>query len=173
MLIGTVLRTLEIEDLISSNNFSHPLYVARSFVNDADISAHFQDAKSREFYRDDRTSEGDDKFYEASESLADFVDSPLHSSGNISSNSSQLGSLSRNLSLKPPSFHRAAGLLPYDNLQSNGKGYEQTDMLDSFVKAQIIMHDQSSPLYDNVDKKVSDNSHSRSSRLILIVIIDP
>ncbi|KAI4338425.1 hypothetical protein MLD38_023489 [Melastoma candidum] len=154
MLIGTVLKTLEIEDLISSNNFSRSLYLARSFVNDADITAQFQDVKRREFHRDDRTSDGDDKFYEAPESLTDYVDSPLHSSGSASFNNAQLGSISRNLSLKPPSFRRAAGLLPHGNLQVNGKGYEQTDVLDSFVKAQIIIHDQSSPLYDNVDKKI-------------------
>lgn len=158
MLIGTILKTLEIEDLISSNNFSHSLYLARSIINDADC-AHFDDAKSRDLDRDYRTtSEGDDKFYEAPETLADSVDSPLHSSGEVSCNSSQLQSMSGKLSLKPPSFCRAAGLLPSDNLLANGERYAETVMFDSFVKAQIIIRDQSSPLYENIDKKVSDHS---------------
>lgn len=95
--------------------------------------------------------EGDDNFYEASENLNDSVDSPMRNiSEYLSSRSSQL---EKSL-LKPPSFSRVTGLLPNDSLQSSSDGVKSGDKLDSFVKAQIIIYDQSSLLYHNIDKRV-------------------
>ncbi|KAJ4846821.1 hypothetical protein Tsubulata_004613 [Turnera subulata] len=141
MLIGTVLKSLEIEDLVCCN-VSQPCFLARSFVQSSDVDS--ASNHCRNLSSDTVTpNEGDDKFYEAPENLVD--------SEYISSESS----LSfENPSCKPPSFSRIAGLLPDDTVQSRREGIEQMDTLDSFVKAQIVIYDQNSSLYDNVDTEV-------------------
>lgn len=156
MLIGTVLRSLEIEDLVSSNGISKRRYLARSFIGSADEFSPFDDVKSQSFNSDDRAaSEGEDKFYEAPESLADPVDSPMQSSMSVSDNQrADLASTSQTLSLKPPSFIRSPGLLPYDTHETKGGDSELKDTLNSFVKAQITVLDHNSALYNNIDKQV-------------------
>lgn len=156
MLIGTVLRSLEIEDLVSNNGISNRRYLARSFIGSADVFSPFDDVKSESFNSDDRAaSEGDDKFYEAPESLADPADSPMQSSTGVSdSQRANLASISQTLSLKPPSFIRTPGLLPYDTHETKGGDSELKDRLNSFVKAQIIVLDHNSALYSNIDKQV-------------------
>ncbi|XP_048140983.1 uncharacterized protein LOC115736923 isoform X3 [Rhodamnia argentea] len=157
MLIGTVLRSLEIEDLVSSNGISKRRYLARSFIGSADAFSSFDDVKSQSFNCDDRAaSEGDDKFYEASETLADPVDSPMQSSMSVSDNRrADLASTSQTLSSKPPSFIRTPGLLPYDTHETKGGDSELKDTLNSFVKAQITVLDHNSALYNNIDKQVT------------------
>lgn len=156
MVIGTVLRSLEIEDLVSSNGISKHRYLARSFIGGADVFCPFEGVKSQSFNGDDGlASEGDDKFYEAPESLADSVELPMQSSTNVSDNQrADLASISQTLSLKPPSFIRTPGLLPFDTHQTKGVDSELKDTLNSFVKAQIIVLDHNSALYHNIDKQV-------------------
>lgn len=139
MFIGTVLKSLEIEDLVCCNSTSRPCFLARSFVQSSDSHSFYD-----QFDNNNSTpSEGDDKFYEAPENL---VDSEYLSSQN---------SLSlENSSFKPPSFSRIAGLLPVDTVQAKTEDIELMDTLDSFVKAQIIIYDQNSSLYNNVDTQV-------------------
>lgn len=152
MFIGTVLRSLEIEDLVSGNSGSRPCYVARSFIGNADAYSSFDVDRTRSFEHDDITAgEGEDKFYEAPENLVDSSNSPQTLSGHLSR---QNFLRSENSSLKPPSFTRIAGLLPGDVLQTSKEDIEQTDSLHSFVKAQIVFYDQSSPRYTNIDKQV-------------------
>ncbi|CAK9173344.1 unnamed protein product [Ilex paraguariensis] len=130
MFIGTVLRSLEVEDLVCCEGRSQPCYLARSFIQSTDVPSFPKDT-------DDQTSgsndlgqfEGDDKFYEASEDLNDFV--------------------------KPPSFSRVNGLLPSDIIHAGNDNMEVTDTLDSFVKAQIVIYDQKSLRYRNIDKRVT------------------
>ncbi|XP_031385571.1 uncharacterized protein LOC116199374 isoform X2 [Punica granatum] len=155
MFIGTFLKSLEIEDLVSKSSASQSCYLARSFIGNVDASSSFDDAKNLD--TDERTvSEGDDKFYEAPENLLDPTDSPLPSSVNVTENEGPVSiSQSQKMFLKPPSFCRIAGLLPYDTSWSTHENIELTDTIESFVKAQIIIYDQNSPLYNNIDKQVT------------------
>ncbi|GMN21548.1 hypothetical protein TIFTF001_040051 [Ficus carica] len=157
MFIGTVLKSLEIEDLVSCSGASRPRYVARSFIGDTDAYSTFDDSRNQSFGNSDvETIEGDDKFYEAPENLADSVDysmqSPRTSSGYLSD---QKLLRSESLFFKLPSFNHIPGLLPRDVLQTTKEDVELTDTLDSFVKAQIVICKQNSPRYNNIDTQVT------------------
>lgn len=136
MFIGTVLKALEVEDLVSCKGMRQPCYLARSFIRHADAPSVFRSIE------DQNQSESDDRFYEASDSLNDPVDSP-----------SSLPS--ERAILKTPSFGRISGLLPDDASQTGESNLEVTHTLDSFVKAQIVFIDSNSIFYDNIDKRVS------------------
>lgn len=99
-------------------------------------------------------TESDDKFYEAPETLADSVDYPMQSPGGTSEyRSSSASDMRFNYSsLKLPKFSRITGLLPSDS--PSRKDLELSDTLESFVKAQIIIYDQNSSQYKNIDKQV-------------------
>ncbi|KAJ4957745.1 hypothetical protein NE237_024856 [Protea cynaroides] len=126
MLIGTVLKSLEIEDLVCKGG-TQPCYLARSFIKSTDITT-----------LDSPLSAGDE-FFEAIDDLVDCPEQPLAFD---------------KLSIKPPSFSRITGLLPDAEPRTVPGDMEITDNLDSFVKAQIVIYDQNSPLYANVDKWV-------------------
>ncbi|XP_042486677.1 uncharacterized protein LOC122066914 [Macadamia integrifolia] len=136
MLIGTVLKSLEIEDLVCKGG-TQPRYLARSFIKTINITT-----LNVPLSADDSTQSEDDKFFEASENLVDFVDCP------------EQPLPFEKLSIKPPSFSRIAGLLPDAEPGTVPGEMEVTDNLDSFVKAQIVIYDQNSPRYTNVDKRV-------------------
>lgn len=153
MFIGTLLKSLEIEDLVSCEGVSHSRYLARSYIGSVDATLSFEDTGNSTYDNDDlNQNEGDDKFFEAPEDLVDFVDSPMQSLGDKYPSSQNLLSTEQSL-LKLPSFSRIDGLLPGEALQIRGN-VDLPDALDSFVKAQIIIYDQNSPLYNNVDKQV-------------------
>jgi vacuolar protein sorting-associated protein 13A/C len=156
MFIGTVLKSLEIEDLVCRNRGSRPCFLARSFIGNADANSSSYDVEDQNFDGNNVTpSEGDDKFYEAPENLIDSVNHSMQSPSNKSEYpGSQNLHRSEILSLKPPSFSRIAGLLPTDAFQTRRQDIELTDTLDSFVKAQIIIYDQNSPRYSNIDNQV-------------------
>ncbi|KAF7828516.1 Vacuolar protein sorting-associated protein 13C [Senna tora] len=136
--IGTILKSLEIEDLVCCSEISRPCYLARSFIGTADTHS---------FY--DKTGE---KFYEAPDTLAD-VDSPMQSPGGTSDClSSSQGQVPLGCSSSGrPKFSRVAGLLPSD---TSTEGIEPSYTLESFIKAQIVIYDQNSPQYNNIDKQV-------------------
>uniref|UniRef100_A0A2P2MGT2 Uncharacterized protein LOC105636609 n=3 Tax=Rhizophora mucronata TaxID=61149 RepID=A0A2P2MGT2_RHIMU len=145
MFIGSILKSLEIEDLVSCNNLSQPCFLARSFIQGGDAHSTFNHDRTESFDENNLTpSEGDDKFYEAPENL---VESEYLSS----QKSLPFG----NSSFKPPSFDRIPGLLPENTIQNSMEDVELTDSLDSFVKAQMVIYDRSSALYDNVDMQVA------------------
>lgn len=161
MFIGTLLKSLEIEDLVCSKGVSQPCYLARSFIGGADAPSSFEDAGNpgNDNYGltrkegDDKFFEApEDKFFEAPEDLVDFVDCPMQSPGGRYLSPQNSFSPGKALS-EPPSFSRVPGLLPEETLQTR-KAVDLTDAVDSFVKAQIIIVDQNSPLYNNVDKQV-------------------
>ncbi|KAM5573225.1 hypothetical protein ABKV19_012985 [Rosa sericea] len=131
--IGTVLKSLEIEDLVSGHTLSQPRYLARSFIHSAETLI-TSDAPGNQSFDGSGSirSEGDDKFYEATDNLVD----------------------SGNLILKSPSFTRIAGLLPSDGVQTTND-IALDDSMDSFVKAQVVIYDQNSPLYHNMDMQVT------------------
>ncbi|KAL6985853.1 hypothetical protein U1Q18_019226 [Sarracenia purpurea var. burkii] len=156
MFIGTVLKSLEIEDLVCRKGMSPPCYLARSFIRtdeSSGISGGHDDQNLSYDSNDLDESEGDDKFYEASDILNDSVGSPMRNISEYISSQSSL--LSEKSLLKPPSFTRVAGLLPNDSLQTRTEGVELAETLDSFVKAQIVIYDQNSLLYHNIDKQVT------------------
>ncbi|KAG9452487.1 hypothetical protein H6P81_005391 [Aristolochia fimbriata] len=153
MFIGTVLKTLEVEDLFSREEIMHPRYLARSFIgstNNGDTStlpALFSAGSKRYSGSELNQIEGEEKFYEASDSLADLVEStvPVRGQSSLSFNRE---------AIRPPSFDRCSGLLPDTEILTRSDKSGVVDLLDSFVKAQIIIHDQDSPLYSKVDKEV-------------------
>ncbi|KAM7253783.1 hypothetical protein ACFE04_031465 [Oxalis oulophora] len=159
MFIGTVLKSLEIEDLICSNRASRRCYIARSFIGNVETDLLLlADAGKQNLDGHDRTSsEGEDNFFEASESLVDTLDTfstPRNMTEYYLSARSPFPS--GDFSFKAPSFSRVAGLLPTDDLAQTTKGdIELAETLDSFVKAQIVIYDQNSPLYKNTDKQVA------------------
>lgn len=150
MLIGTMLKSLEIEDLVCSNGLSQPCFLARSFIRSVDAYSSFDDTANQSLESNDLTVEGDEKFYEAPENLVDSFDYASQTPRNISG---YLGSQD-SLQSKTPSFSRIVGLLPGDTLKTGQQGMEATEILDSFVKAQIVIHDKSSPQYENIDNLV-------------------
>ncbi|KAL8101699.1 hypothetical protein AgCh_033550 [Apium graveolens] len=170
MFIGTVLKALELEDLFCYSGVSQdqPLYLARSFIRSTDEPSILKGTEGQTCDKIERNQSEDENFYEASDTLIDPVDSPKLSLGNVSEYLSSQKSLSEYLSsqkslsseksiLKPPSFSRIDGLLPDVSLQTREEyvGVDVTDDLNSFVKAQIVIIDQNSLLYDNIDKQVT------------------
>ncbi|GKU95669.1 hypothetical protein SLEP1_g9000 [Rubroshorea leprosula] len=157
MFIGTMLKSLEIEDLICHNRVSQPCYLARSFIRAIDADLSFNNIENKSFNSNDLSPrEGDEKFYEAPENLFDSGDYTTLSSDNMSEYPSSQISLSLGSpSLKTPSFLHIAGLLPDDNILSKREDIEISDTLDSFVKAQIVIYDRNSPLYNNNDMRVT------------------
>ncbi|KAJ8763967.1 hypothetical protein K2173_003749 [Erythroxylum novogranatense] len=144
MFVGTVLKSLEIEDLVCRRSISRPCFLARSFIQGRDTYSSFDHVGKESLGDGDSTpSEGDDKFYEAPENLVDFDN--LSSQKSLSFESSWY---------KLPSFSRIAGLLPGVTAHPRME-YNLTQELESFVKAQIVIYDQSSSLYNNVDMQVT------------------
>ncbi|XP_047340404.1 uncharacterized protein LOC124943990 [Impatiens glandulifera] len=136
MFIGTILKSLEIEDLVCCKGMPQTCYLARSFIGNADKTLKYHDAETQGF-DSSLSQDGDDRFYEVLEDLNGNVDSPSGKS-----------------LLQPPSFRRIDGLLPIGEAQ-NGNKMVATSTLDSFVKAQIVIVEQNSNLYRNIDKQVS------------------
>lgn len=145
--IGTVLKSLEIEDLVCCNRLSQSCYLARSFIGSVNSPSSSNNAGNQSFDSKDLSQSEGDEFFEAPENLFDSVDSPMKSAGNLLS----LGMSS----LSPPSFSRIHGLLPDDALQTKREDIEVIGSMDSFVKAQIVIYEQNSPLYNNIDKQVT------------------
>ncbi|ESW28603.1 hypothetical protein PHAVU_002G003000 [Phaseolus vulgaris] len=155
--VGTILKSLEIEDLVCcSQLLSQPCFLARSYIGTADENSLLY-SNMRKYVESGVliSTETDDKFYEAPETLADSVDYSTQSpEGTSEYQSSSASDMQFNYSsLKPPKFSRITGLLPSDSPCSR-KELELNDTLESFVKAQIIIYDQNSSQYKNIDKQV-------------------
>ncbi|XP_073134921.1 uncharacterized protein [Henckelia pumila] len=152
--IGTVLKALEIEDLVCSEGTSQTCYLTRSFIRNGETPFSLGNTEIATHSSNDVNKyDGDDEFFEASENLNDSVGSPLSPADGLERMSSRVTTPSPSSSLKTPSFDRVPGLLPSDtHLDAGQMGV--TDALDSFVKSQMIIFDQNSTLYSNVDKQV-------------------
>ncbi|XP_051144600.1 uncharacterized protein LOC127260739 isoform X2 [Andrographis paniculata] len=152
--IGTVLKALEIEDLVCLKGSSQITFLARSFIKNADGSLLENNDNRTNVNNDLSPREGEDEFYEASENLNDVVGSPLSHELEYMG-SSRIITQEDSRDLKALKFVRIPGLLPIDvtHLEAGQMGF--TNALDSFVKAQIVILDQSSTLYSGVDKQVS------------------
>ncbi|KAL3817950.1 hypothetical protein ACJIZ3_003855 [Penstemon smallii] len=152
--IGTVLKSLEIEDLVCCKGTSQICYLTRSFIRNAEIPSTNTEIPPQS-KNDISQYEGDDEFYEASESLNDSISSPLSPGGEMDFMNSRTVGKSDSSDLNAPSFVRVAGLLPCDGSHMEAGQIGVSDALDSFVKAQIVIFDQNSLLYANVDKQVA------------------
>ncbi|KAL0326633.1 UNVERIFIED_CONTAM: hypothetical protein Sangu_1741300, partial [Sesamum angustifolium] len=126
ILIGTVLKALEIEDLVRRKGTSQISYLARSFIRNEDRP-----------------------------SLLDNIDIPTQASDGMEYLNSRITTQADSSDLKAPSFTRVAGLLPFEVAHTEAGQIRVTDALDSFVKAQIVIFDQNSSLYSDVDKQVT------------------
>lgn len=162
MFIGTLLKSLEIEDLFRCEGMNLPRYLAKSFIENTDVTTSnappTPSVGSRYFSDSDLNQvEDDDKFFEASENLVDYPDTPAQISGSTSKYfSAQRSFPSDKQFITPPGFSRIAGLLPDAKFQAGRNDFGIADTLDSFVKAQIVICDPDSPLYSNTDKIVSN-----------------
>lgn len=154
MFIGTILKSLEIEDLICSKTNSQSCYLARSFVHGEEAPSFANFSKNQGLDTNDSTlSEGDDNFFEAAETLVDYADYQIQSPGESLDYVKSQSSLQLR-DFASPSFSRVAGLLPPGGSETHNVDSEQSVTLDNFVKAQIVLYDQNSSRYSNVDKQV-------------------
>ncbi|KNA21084.1 hypothetical protein SOVF_046540 [Spinacia oleracea] len=129
MFIGTLLQSLEIEDLVCGGT-SQRRYLARSFIQGPEVSTVSKENR--------QSSIGDDdNFYEAPENFQETDSTNPEVSA-----------------FKPPNFNRVPGLLPDTLFLSTAEKTGQDDELGSFVKAQIVIYDQNSPFYSNTDTMV-------------------
>ncbi|KAK6935059.1 Pleckstrin homology domain [Dillenia turbinata] len=157
MFIGTILKSLEIEDLVCSKGMSQPCYLARSFMRSTDVSSSLHNAGSQSLDSiDDAQSESDDKFYEAAENLADLVDSPMRQpKRTLDFEESQSLFSYEKSSFAALSFSRLVGLLPDVTTEARPVDMRVIDTLDSFVRADIVIYDQNSSVYNNLDMQVT------------------
>ncbi|MQL82370.1 hypothetical protein Taro_014851 [Colocasia esculenta] len=155
LFIGTILKSLEVEDLFCFKGMTKPRYLARSFIkskNDTALnsSLFFSDGGDHKFSSSDQSQlDGEESFFEASDKLSDFVEPAFQPQEDACTDSSDMVSFpSSSSSISAPSFNRVPGLLP-DSKSKNSMDLEKSKTLDSFVKAQIIIFDQDSPLYNS------------------------
>lgn len=154
--IGTVLKALEVEDLNYRKGTTQSFYLARSFIRNAETPSPLNTSEIPSEANNDLFSqyEGDDEFFEAPESLNDTIDSPMEPTVEAEDMVSRIVSESDWPDLKAPSFIRVGGLLPLDGAHLEAGQPGVTNALETFVKAQILIFDQDSQLYANVDKQV-------------------
>ncbi|XP_073111690.1 uncharacterized protein [Elaeis guineensis] len=159
--IGTLLKSLEIEDQFCCGGTAGPRYLARSFINiTEDTTLHSSTSCTDIVAKNVSNSQlnhtdSEDKFFEASDDLDDLANHPIQRQGSMSEYfSAKCSCPSPKPLVKPPSFSRIPGLIPDAELQSRSLSLEMTDTLDSFVKAQIAIYDRSSSHYRNVDNRV-------------------
>uniref|UniRef100_A0A0D9XMK5 PH domain-containing protein n=1 Tax=Leersia perrieri TaxID=77586 RepID=A0A0D9XMK5_9ORYZ len=156
LLIGTILRSLEIEDQYYYPGSPVPRYLARSFINSMQTKeAPTPSRKNSAGHKGAalKKNDSEERFFEASDDFDEF-ETPMVHERSISDYFSTQNFLPTSLpSLQPPAFSRIPGLMPDTELQSAGFTAEGITF-DSFVKAQIVIYDQQSPQYNNLDNRV-------------------
>ncbi|KAL6906369.1 hypothetical protein ACP4OV_003970 [Aristida adscensionis] len=157
LLIGTILRSLEIEDQYYYPGSPVPRFLARSFIS----SMQTQEVPSlgRKNSAGPKGSplkknDSEESFFEASDDFDEF-ETPMLKERTISDYFSTQNFLPTTLpSLQPPTFSRIPGLIPDSELQTVEFTLEGSGTFDSFVKAQMVIYDQHSPQYNNLDNRV-------------------
>jgi vacuolar protein sorting-associated protein 13A/C len=157
LLIGTILGSLEIEDQYYYPGSPVPRFLARSFIN----SMQTQEVPSPSRKNSAgpkgtplKKTDSEENFFEASDDFDEF-ETPMVQERTISDYFSTQNFLPTSLpSLQPPTFNRIPGLIPDSELQTVGFTFDGNDTFDSFVKAQIVIYDQHSPQYNNLDNRV-------------------
>lgn len=192
MLVGAVLRTLEIEDKFHGHISYSCRYLARSYIKQeskvkeeqnlrigrskartmqltpGSISTFWESPSKGELTP--QSSSGDERFFDANyESGYDSSSSSLSVHRRDSSADVFLKFFDAqegvNEHVEPPSFKREVGLLP-GSTSSSQDVYDVNggDELKSFVKAQVIMTSPESPTYASIDKEVSGEYVNAVSR---------
>ncbi|XP_039123130.1 uncharacterized protein LOC120259563 isoform X5 [Dioscorea cayenensis subsp. rotundata] len=162
ILIGTILKSLEIEDQFGCAQTTTCRYLARSFINstEATASASYPSSVGTAALgvggdEAEQNDGEDDKFFEATDDVNDLVEQPFQRQGSMPEYFAAESSFpSKIFFIDPPSFSRIAGLIPDPGLEDRSNNLKENDALDSFVKAQIIIYGQDSPLYNNIDNQV-------------------
>ncbi|KAL5230936.1 hypothetical protein ABZP36_029712 [Zizania latifolia] len=157
LLIGTILRSLEIEDQCYYPGSPVPRYLARSFINSMQAKEVSTPSRKNSVGPKDTTlnkNDSEERFFEASDDFDEFETPMLHERSILDCFSTQSFLPASLPSLQPPAFSRIPGLMPDTELQSAGFTSEGDVTFDSFVKAQMVIYDQQSPQYNNLDNRV-------------------
>ncbi|KAL2636221.1 hypothetical protein R1flu_007700 [Riccia fluitans] len=172
MSVGAVLQALEVEDKFHGHIAPSCKYLARSYIKTApkttgdSVSSNGRNGHGKHQHRH-RSSDGKkgakhrhnsehDRFFDAQEEFLDAEDHHKHSlrrsSGSLSRffDAEEDGNRSPLDDQEPPSFKRDTGLLP---LTDSGQDPLE-EIVENFVKAQVILYSQDSPDYGSVDKQV-------------------
>lgn len=150
------MRSLEIEDQYCCKELDMPRYLARSFVDNIETSRSSSSSLNQEIKRNSLSKSGsEDKFFEALEDLDSLNDTPSSQKSMLKSFSTLRSLPSSIISLGPPNFCRVPALIPDIDLPTGSLNSEKSDTLHSFVKARMIIYDQRSPSYANIDNKVN------------------
>ena len=166
MSIGAVLESLEIEDAFVGKGSSSCQFLVWSFIKNSNKAIGTRknslgSEKWKKFRktRSNKEIEGSEYCFETSEDLEDSPELKFHGSIQPSDTASEFFDAESSLANDKlhgeiPSFRWIPGLFP--NLEERERSHvlEQTGYLDSFVKAQVILLDQDSPAYTNIDKQV-------------------
>ncbi|WVZ57683.1 hypothetical protein U9M48_008037 [Paspalum notatum var. saurae] len=157
LLIGTILGSLEIEDQYYYPGSPMPRFLARSFINSMqtqEVSPPSRKNSAGPRGTPLKKNDSEENFFEAADDFDDF-ETPMLQDRTISDYFSTQNFLPTSLpSLQPPTFNRIPGLIPDSELQSVGFTLEGSGTFDSFVKAQIVIYDQQSSQYNNLDNRV-------------------
>lgn len=157
LLIGTILGSLEIEDQYYYPGSPVPRFLARSFINSMqtqEIPSPSRKNSAGPKGTPLKKNDSEENFFEASDDFDDF-ETPMLQERTISDYFSTQNFLPASLpSLQPPTFNRIPGLIPDSELQTVGFTLDGNDTFNSFVKAQIVIYDQHSPQYNNLDNRV-------------------
>eukprot|EP01018_Ginkgo_biloba_P007916 Gb_35998 [translate_table: standard] len=167
MSIGAVLQSLEIEDAFGGQGCPPCQFLARSFIeNSSQAHGHRKPSlggeTAKEFQKalENKQLDGNECSFDTSE---DPVDSPeeFQIEGSIKPTKTvsdyfdaESSHVNDELSKEALSFMRVPGLLPDLEEKHSSHVLEHMGKLDSFVKAQIMLFNEDSPAYANVDKQV-------------------
>ncbi|KAL6642664.1 hypothetical protein ACP70R_020845 [Stipagrostis hirtigluma subsp. patula] len=157
LLIGTILRSLEIEDQYYYPGSPVPRFLARSFISSMqtqEVPSPGRKNSAGSKGTPLKKNDSEENFFEASDDFDEF-ETPMLKERTISDYFSTQNFLPTSLpSLQPPTFSRIPGLVPDSELQTVGFTLEGSGTCDSFVKAQIVIYDQHSPQYNYLDNRV-------------------
>jgi vacuolar protein sorting-associated protein 13A/C len=175
LLIGTILRSLEIEDQYCYPGSPMPRFVARSFINSIQTQEVPSPGRKNSAGPEGtplKKNNSEEYFFEASDDFDEF-ETPMVKERTISDYFSAQNFLPSSLpSLRPPEFDRIPGLIPDNEIEIVGFTLDGSSTFDSFVKAQIVIYDQQSPLYKNVDNRVNISNNPVHNMLEVFILME-